>query len=80
MSAGATARPRTLEGSASIMTATFALSTLIEGEATMSDFHMPDSWYDPPDDEHCEKCDDEGCHLCDRVLAHEWRISTDPRI
>ena len=79
MSAGATARPRTLEGSASITTVTFAPSTLIEGEATMSDFHMPDSWYDPPDDA-CEACEGEGCHLCDRALAYEWRISTDPRI
>jgi hypothetical protein len=45
----------------------------------MSDFHMPDSWYDPPDDA-CEACEGEGCHLCDRALAYEWRISTDPRI
>jgi uncharacterized protein YecT (DUF1311 family) len=60
------------EGMASITTVTFAPSTLIEGEAMMSDFHMPDSWYDPPDDNHCEKCDDEGCHLCDRELARAY--------
>ena len=32
----------------------------------MTDFHMPDSWYDPPDEkEPCEYCDDEGCISCD---------------
>ena len=32
----------------------------------MTDFHMPDSWYDPPDEpEPCEACDDEGCIECD---------------
>jgi len=45
----------------------------------MSDFHMPDSWYDPPDDA-CEKCEGEGCHLCDPVLAEDYRWSTDPRV
>ena len=80
MSAGATARPWTLEGPASITTVTFVPSTLIEGEAsTMSDFHMPDSWYDPPDDA-CEKCEGEGCHLCDRQMAEDYRWSTDPRV
>ena len=32
----------------------------------MTDFHMPDSFYDPPDEkEPCEYCDDEGCISCD---------------
>ena len=32
----------------------------------MTDFHMPDSWDDPPDEpEPCEACDDEGCIECD---------------
>ena len=44
----------------------------------MSDFHMPDSFYDPPDDP-CE-CKGEGCHLCDRQMAYDWRWSTDPRV
>jgi hypothetical protein len=45
----------------------------------MTDFHMPDSWYDPPD-EACEGCEGKGCHLCDEQIAHELHISTDPRI
>lgn len=45
----------------------------------MSDFRMPDSWYDPPDDP-CEKCGGEGCHLCDRHEAYLYRWSTDPRV
>ena len=32
----------------------------------MTDFHMPDSWYDPPDEEEtCTRCDGEGCISCD---------------
>jgi len=37
----------------------------------MTDFHMPDSWYDPPDDDYCEACDDEGCIQCDIEMARE---------
>ena len=37
----------------------------------MTDFHMPDSWYDPPDDDHCDACDDEGCIQCDIEMARE---------
>jgi hypothetical protein len=43
----------------------------------MTDFHMPDSFYDPPDDP-CE-CGDR-CHLCDKQEAYLHAISTDPRI
>ena len=43
----------------------------------MSDFQMPDSWYDPPDDP-CE-CGDR-CHLCDKQMAEDLRWSTDPRV
>jgi len=36
----------------------------------MTDFHMPDSWYDPPDEEEpCEYCDDVGCIQCDSGMA-----------
>jgi hypothetical protein len=42
-------------------------------------FHMPDSFYDPPDDP-CEECDGEGCRYCDRELARAWAMSIDPRI
>jgi len=45
----------------------------------MGDFHMPDSWYDPPDDP-CENCEGAGCHLCDRLMAEDYRMSTDPRV
>jgi hypothetical protein len=45
----------------------------------MGDFHMPDSWYDPPDDP-CENCEGAGCHLCDRLMAEDYRWSTDPRV
>jgi hypothetical protein len=32
----------------------------------MTDFHMPDGWYDPPEQyEPCPKCEDEGCIHCD---------------
>ena len=36
----------------------------------MSDFHMPDSWYDPPDEEYsdcecdCDPCVDGDCEDC----------------
>jgi hypothetical protein len=39
----------------------------------MTDFRMPDSWYDPPNElEPCDMCDDEGCHLCDIEIAKEY--------
>ena len=38
----------------------------------MTDFHMPDSWYDPPDDDYCEACDNEGCIQCDIEIAREY--------
>ena len=32
----------------------------------MTDFRMPDSWYDPPEQyEPCPKCEDKGCIHCD---------------
>lgn len=31
---------------------------------------MPDSWYDPPEDNDCEHCDDR-CIYCDEELAAE---------
>jgi hypothetical protein len=34
----------------------------------MTDFRMPDSWYDPPDDV-CETCDGVGCVQCDPFIA-----------
>lgn len=38
----------------------------------MSDFRMPDSWYEPPDEpEECEHCDD-GCHRCDDEAAADY--------
>lgn len=41
----------------------------------MTDFHMPDSWYDPPTDEGCEcECgpclDDGSCEECE--LGHPF--------
>ena len=45
----------------------------------MADFHMPDSWYDPPDDP-CENCGGEGCHLCNKQMAEDYHWSTDPRV
>ena len=39
----------------------------------MTDFHMPDGWYDPPNEiEACRMCDDEGCHLCNAEIAREY--------
>ena len=36
----------------------------------MTDFHMPDGWYEPPDEpEPCEGCNDEGCIRCDASMA-----------
>jgi len=35
-------------------------------EKGMTDFHMPDSFYDPPEQyEPCPKCEDQGCIHCD---------------
>lgn len=35
-----------------------------------TDFHMPDSYYEPPDEpEPCEACNDEGCIECDVGIA-----------
>ena len=45
----------------------------------MGDFHMPDSWYDPPDDP-CENCGGEGCYQCDRLMAEDYYWSTHPRV
>ena len=41
------------------------------GSRLMTDFHMPDSWYDPPDEKQCDMCDN-GCHLCDPEIAKEY--------
>ena len=39
----------------------------------MTDFHMPDSFYDPPDEvEPCELCDNEGCIECDSEIAEDY--------
>ena len=39
----------------------------------MTDFHMPDSWYDPPEEkEPCEYCDGEGCISCDKGLLGDY--------
>jgi hypothetical protein len=38
----------------------------------MTDFHMPDSFYDPPDDEEpCEHCENAGCKYCDAQMAYD---------
>jgi len=45
----------------------------------MTDFHMPDSFYDPPDDEepceHCGNrepyCENAGCKYCDSQMAYD---------
>jgi hypothetical protein len=37
-----------------------------------TDFHMPDSWYDPPDDDVCEECDNVGCVQCDSGMAADY--------
>ena len=39
----------------------------------MTDFHMPDSWYDPPDQyEPCPTCEDKGCIECDEGLLGDY--------
>ena len=39
----------------------------------MTDFHMPDSWFDPPDEpDPCESCNGEGCINCDGDIAADW--------
>jgi hypothetical protein len=41
-----------------------------EKRSKMTDFHMPDGWYEPPDEpEPCEGCNDEGCIRCDASMA-----------
>jgi len=37
----------------------------------MTDFHMPDSWYDPPGEETCVTCNDEGCISCDARMLED---------
>lgn len=38
----------------------------------MTDFHMPDSFYDPPDEEEsCERCENAGCYLCNAQMAYD---------
>lgn len=38
----------------------------------MTDYHTPDSWYDPPDeDEPCEECEGAGCKYCDAQMAYD---------
>jgi hypothetical protein len=37
-----------------------------------TEFHMPDSFYDPPDEEEsCERCENAGCHLCNAQMAYD---------
>ena len=39
----------------------------------MTDFHMPDSWYDPPEEEEiCTTCDNMGCMNCDIEIARDY--------
>ena len=39
----------------------------------MTDFHMPDSWYDPPDEEEqCDHCEGVGCISCDAGLLGDY--------
>jgi hypothetical protein len=53
-----------------------SLASLVQGllgGETMTDFYMPDSFYDPPDEEEqCTTCDGNGCHLCDEQIAREY--------
>ena len=38
----------------------------------MTDFHMPDSFYGPSDDEEpCEHCENAGCKYCDAQMAYD---------
>ena len=39
----------------------------------MTDFHMPNSWYDPPDESKCEACKGEGCIHCNEEYAADYR-------
>ncbi|MBT3194087.1 MAG: hypothetical protein HN341_16205 [Verrucomicrobia bacterium] len=40
-----------------------------------------DAWLESPyTAAACENCDDEGCRFCDKEMAHDYHISTDPRI
>ena len=44
-----------------------------EKRSRMTDFHMPDSWYDPPEEyAPCPTCEDDGCHLCDKDIAADY--------
>jgi hypothetical protein len=39
----------------------------------MTDFRMPDSWYDPPDEEEqCDHCEGAGCISCDAGLLGDY--------
>jgi hypothetical protein len=39
----------------------------------MTDFRMPDSWYDPPDEEEqCDHCEGVGCISCDAGLLGDY--------
>lgn len=39
----------------------------------MSNFRMPDSFYEPPDEVFvCDHCDDEGCRFCSEEHALDW--------
>ena len=44
----------------------------------MQDFHMPDSWYDPPENEYecqcdCDPCSEGECEECDEPL-HDYDL------
>jgi len=39
----------------------------------MTDFQMPDSFYDPPDEEEqCDHCEGAGCISCDAGLLGDY--------
>ena len=42
-------------------------------ELNVTDFHMPDSWYDPPDESKCEACEGKGCIHCNEEYAADYR-------
>ena len=44
-----------------------------EKRSKMTDFYMPDSWYDPPDEEEqCDHCEGVGCISCDAGLLGDY--------